>query len=56
MAARRWHLTAGFKSLFEYCHQRLSLSEGEAYNRMVAARAVRRFPYILNPLTDRSIS
>ena len=37
--ARRLHLRAGFPSLFAYCTQVLRLSEGGAYNRIVAARA-----------------
>src|SRR5688572_25987567 len=56
LAARRLHLNAGFKSLFEYCRVRLGLSEGEAYNRTVAARVVRRFPYVLSRLADGSIN
>src|SRR5687767_5379898 len=56
LAARRLHLNAGFKSLFEYCRVRLGLSEGEAYNRTVAARVVRRFPYVFSRLADGSIN
>jgi hypothetical protein len=41
--ARRLHLRAGYPSLFMYCTQVLRLSEGGAYNRIVAARAARRF-------------
>jgi hypothetical protein len=56
LATRRLHLKTGFRSLFEYCRIRLGLSEGEAYNRVVASRAVRRFPYILSRLSDGSIN
>jgi hypothetical protein len=34
----------------------LSLSESEAYNRVVAARAVRKFPLVLERLADGSIN
>jgi hypothetical protein len=56
LGARRLHLAAGFRSLFEYCRERLVLSESEAYNRVVASRAVRRFPYILTRLAERSLN
>jgi 5-methylcytosine-specific restriction endonuclease McrA len=56
LAARRLHLAAGFRSLFEYCRERLGLSEGEAYNRIVASRAVRRFPYVLSRLADGAVN
>jgi hypothetical protein len=56
LAARRLHLSAGFRSLFEYCRQRLNFSEGEAYNRVVASRAVRRFPYVLTRLATGSVN
>jgi hypothetical protein len=42
--ARRLYLGAGFSSLFTYCTEVLRLSEHEAYNRIEAARAARRFP------------
>ena len=45
--ARRLYLAAGFSSLFAYCTSVLKLSEGEAYNRIEAARAVRRTPELL---------
>ena len=47
---RSLHLGAGFPSLFLYCTEVLRLSEHEAYNRIEAARAVRRFPVILEKL------
>jgi hypothetical protein len=54
--ARRSYLAAGFSSLFEYCRVVLALSEGEAYNRVVAARVVRRFPAVLGRLDDGSVN
>src|SRR5688572_32396432 len=56
LAARRLHLTAGYRSLFEYCREVLALSEGEAYNRVIAARAVRKFPVVLEWLADGSVN
>ena len=51
--ARRLYLGAGgFSSLFSYCTDVLRLSEAEAYNRIEAARAARRFPAILDMLGD----
>jgi hypothetical protein len=54
--ARRLYLGAGFSSLFAYCTGVLRLSEHEAYNRIEAARAVRRFPVILERLGDGSLN
>ena len=54
--ARRLYLGAGYPSLFAYCTQRLHLSEYGAYNRMEAARAARRFPVILEMLSDGSLN
>lgn len=54
--ARRLHLGAGFSSLFAYCCQVLGLSEHGTYNRIEAARAVRRFPVILERLADGSLN
>jgi hypothetical protein len=54
--ARELHLAAGFSSLFDYCREVLALSEGEAYNRTVAARAVRKFPLVLDLLARGSVN
>src|SRR5688572_7190178 len=40
----------GYSSLFAYCIQQLELSEPEAYLRITAARAGRRFPLIFDLL------
>ena len=53
--ARRLYLSEGCSSLFTYCTQVLHLSEHAAYNRIEAARASRRFPQILERLSDGSI-
>src|SRR5712692_5270209 len=54
--ARRLYLGAGFSSLFTYCTEVLRLSEAEAYNRIDAARAARRFPVILDRLAEGSLN
>jgi hypothetical protein len=54
--ARGLHLGAGFPSLFAYCLEILRLSEHATYNRIEAARAVRRFPVVLVCLRDASIN
>src|SRR6185295_6178265 len=54
--ARRLYLGAGFSSLFTYCTELLQLSEAEAYNRIEAARAARRFPVILARLAEGSLN
>jgi len=56
MDARRLHRGAGFPSLFVYCTQVLRLSEGGAYNRIKAARAVRRFPAVLEMLDEGGLN
>lgn len=53
---RRLHLAEGCSSLFTYCTQVLRLSEHAAYGRIVAARAGRRFPVILQMLEDGSVN
>ncbi len=50
------HLRAGYGSLFAYCRDALALSEPEAYNRVEAARAARRFPVILEILSAGAIN
>lgn len=54
--ARRLYLGAGFSSLFTYCCEVLKLSEGEAYNRIEAARTARRFPQVLDRLREGSLN
>jgi len=50
------HLRAGYSSLFTYCREALGLSEHEAYNRIEAARAARRYPVILEMLGSSSLN
>jgi hypothetical protein len=53
---RRLYLGEGCSSLFTYCTQVLYLSEHAAYGRIEAARTARRFPVVLDLLTDGSIT
>jgi 5-methylcytosine-specific restriction endonuclease McrA len=53
---RRLYLGEGFRSLFTYCTQCLHLSEHAAYNRIEAARVVRKWPTILEQLCDGSLT
>jgi hypothetical protein len=52
--ARRLTLLSG-ASLFEYCVKRLGLSEHQAYFRIAAARAARKFPIIFELLERREL-
>ena len=54
--ARRLHVAEGYGSLFAYCTGALRLAEHAAYNRIEAARLSRRFPAILDLLTDGSLN
>src|SRR5262245_60311915 len=50
--ARGLHREDGYPSLFAYCVQVLRFSEDEAFKRIRAARAARRFPVILEALSQ----
>ena len=54
--ARRLYLGEGYSSLFVYCTQALHLSEHAAYGRIEAARAARKFPIILDLLSEGSVT
>ena len=54
--ARRLYLGEGCSSLFTYCTQVLRLSEHAAYGRIGAARCARRFPIVLDLLTEGTIN
>src|SRR5690349_2390128 len=43
------------QSLFEYCHNRLSFSDNQAYYRIAAARVASRFPLVFELLERREI-
>lgn len=50
MDRRRLHLAHGCSSLFTYCTDVLRMSRYAAYNRILAARLVARFPLVLHHL------
>jgi hypothetical protein len=54
--ARGLYLGAGYASLYVYCREVLRLSEYAAYHHIKATRAARRFPVILDKLTDGSLN
>jgi hypothetical protein len=56
MDTRGLYLARGYSSLFAYCTRSLHLSEHAAYGRIEAARAARRYPDVLDLLTDGSIT
>ena len=54
--ARKLWADEGCSSLYTYCTQALRFSEHEAYLRMEAARAVRRYPVVLELLATGELS
>ena len=54
--ARKLHVAEGYGSLFAYCTGPLRLAEHAAYNRIEAARLSRRFPAVLDLLSDGSLN
>jgi hypothetical protein len=54
--ARRLYPQEGCSSLFTYCTRALRLSEHAAYDRIEAARCARRFPIVLELLTDGAVT
>jgi hypothetical protein len=53
--SRKLYAGQGYASLFTYCVKVLHLSEHAAYLRIEAARLARRFPAILDKLSDGSV-
>ncbi len=53
---RRLYAAAGFDSLFDYCMRVLHFSEDAASNRVGAARVVRKYPVVLEMLSDGRLS
>jgi hypothetical protein len=53
---RKIYRGEGYASLFRYCTTALRLSEQAAYKRIVAARASRRFPVVLERLASGSLN
>ncbi len=54
--ARKLHVAEGYGSLFAYCTGPLRLAEHAASNRIEAARLSRRFPVVLDLLSDGSLN
>src|SRR5450755_2819861 len=52
---RRLHLRGGSSSMFDYCVQRLGLSNGEAFQRLTVARLARQFPVIFDLIERREV-
>src|SRR6186713_1204757 len=50
--ARRLYLPAGCSSLHVYCTRVLKMSDDQAFKRIRAARAVRRFPVVEEAVAD----
>ncbi|RPJ52552.1 MAG: hypothetical protein EHM24_34165, partial [Acidobacteria bacterium] len=53
---RRLYVAEGCSSLFAYCTKRLHFLEDAAWHRVEAARAVRRFPVILERMRDGAVT
>src|SRR5262249_36410120 len=53
---RRLHERAGYGSLFTYGVEVLHLSESAAYDRMKAAKIVRRYPLVLAMLAEGRVN
>lgn len=53
---RQLYAKEGYASLFEFCVGRLRLSESQAYHRIQAARAARRFPLVLDRLRNGQVT
>ena len=53
---RRFHLVAGFSSMFDFCQKKLRLTEGEAFRRILAARLGRRFPVVHSLLASGTVN
>src|SRR4029077_17608608 len=54
--ARRLHEQAGFSPLYPSCIVAVGLSESEAYDRVKAAKLVRRYPLVLTLLAAGQIN
>src|SRR5689334_6434043 len=52
---RKLHLTSGFPGIIDYCMEELGCSRDIAANRVVAARAARRYPVVLSMLRERQL-
>src|SRR5262245_58179291 len=55
VSARKLHLAQAFSSMHVYCMEVLHLSEHQAYERLAAAKIVRRFPVALEMLREGAL-
>src|SRR5690348_6124988 len=53
--ARRLYAPAGYSSMHAYCVEKLGLSDGSAWKRLLVARPARKFPQILGSLAEGRI-
>jgi len=56
VSRRRLHVELSYKSMWEYCRDRLGYSESATHRRLAAARCIRRFPRVRELLQDRRMS
>lgn len=54
--ARKLYVGLGYSSLFAYCVEALGLTEDATWARIEAARAVQRFPFILERLASGAVT
>lgn len=52
---RRLDLRSACSSLFDFCTDKLRMSEGEAFRRIAAARLARRFPVVLELIEQGAV-
>ena len=57
ISRRRGHLELGYRSLFEYCQERLRLGDGgTVWRRTQVARRAREFPQVLEHLAQGRVN
>ena len=56
ISRRKWALAEGYRNTFEYCVRKLGLSEGSVALRIQVANVSRRFPQVLEALSENRIS
>jgi len=56
ISRRKWALVEGYRNTFEYCVRKLGLSEGSVALRIQVANVSRRFPQVLEALSENRIS
>lgn len=53
---RELYLKEGFSSLFKYCQLKFGYSEGSSYRRSIVAKAVIKYPNILNKISEGKLT